>query len=145
MDSDIRELHEKVYIFMKVRMSEEAASMGIPVACVPFILEIGKNPGQSVTDVANRTFVNKSTVSRNVRMLSEMGIVEQIGEERSRNQLFLTERGMEVFSKLKWFGRSIHKQLFSDVTDEEYAAFIQCFRKMAASVDSYGSKDPSDQ
>ena len=71
---------------------------------------ISQNPGMSLTELADKTDLNLSTVSRIIGALSDhrangrpYGLVEvkKAKEERRRKELYLTKKGHDFLHKIK--------------------------------------------
>lgn len=112
-----------------------------------FIHQIGKNPGITVTELANVFHKTRSACSQLMRRMKEKGWLYQkrnIANNREYN-LYLTEEGEKIYSYHKAFESSCYErtaQMLSQFSEEELETYIRIQEKMneAFSLDVEESK-----
>jgi len=83
----------------------------------------------SQVDLGRRYALDKTTVSRNLKLLERSGWIESsIGIDRRKRQFVLTAAGREqlAIAKPKW--KEAQNQLRSGMTDEQWDAMFRTFR-----------------
>lgn len=77
-------------------------SVGLSITQYSLLSNLRKIEHCSVTDLANRIGLERTTVVRTLRPLLERGLIEDISADRQRNRILnVTEKGLEVLSKSK--------------------------------------------
>ena len=93
----------------------EASCCGVTLSQCHAIVEIGRAGSMSVNDLAKMLGLDKSTMSRAVNILVEMGLVtrEPVPENRRCLCIGLTTKGQKLFSEIE----SGMEQYYRDVYD----------------------------
>lgn len=77
-------------------------SVGLSITQYSLLSNLRKIENCSVTDLANRVGLERTTVVRTLRPLLERGLIADISAEGQRNRILnVTEEGIEVLSKSK--------------------------------------------
>jgi len=130
----IQEFREMLRIFDREIFLQNNASCcnGISLAQCHTLLEIEKNSEISVSDLAKKLSLDKSTVSRTVDGLVNINLVNRdIPKENRRLALIkLTGSGKEVCSSINFTNDSYVKEVFKGFTGEEREEFLSLFTKL---------------
>ncbi|KWX72684.1 MarR family winged helix-turn-helix transcriptional regulator [Paenibacillus jilunlii] len=89
-------------------------------------------PGIIQSEIAARTFKDKTNVTRILDVLAKKGYVarEAHGKDRRSFQIYLTAAGQEMFADLIPHVQQLNEQFKQDIPDEEMAQFIHTLEKI---------------
>ena len=136
----IQEFRENLRIFGREIFLQNNASCcnGISLSQCHTLLEIEKNSEISVSDLAKKLSLDKSTVSRTVDGLVNIKMVNRaIPKENRRLALIkLTGSGKEVCSSINFTNDSYVRELLNDFTDEEKEELLRLFDKMTGTMEA---------
>lgn len=112
------------------RVYEKRFGVSIPEWRVIAIL--GRYPGLSAVEVADRTLMDKVAVSRAVTKLIKNGRIDRefADADRRRSILNLSEQGREVHNEIAPLALEFERELLQDIGDEEYANFISVLEQL---------------
>jgi len=112
------------------RVYEKRFGVSIPEWRVIAIL--GRFPGLSAVEVADRTLMDKVAVSRAVTKLIKNGRIDRefADADRRRSILNLSEQGLEVHNEIAPLALEFERELLQDIGDEEYANFISVLEQL---------------
>lgn len=98
-----------------------AARFGIGIPEWRVIANLGRHPGLSANQVAERSAMDKVTVSRAVTGLEAKGLLERVrdGEDKRRSRLTLSARGAEVYGEIAPLALGFERDLLTALTPEE--------------------------
>jgi DNA-binding MarR family transcriptional regulator len=135
----IRKLREILRKFEQEIYFQNHASCceGISLAQCHTLLEIEKQGEISVTDLAGRLSLDKSTVSRTVDGLVRMDMVDRIipSENRRLAMTRLTELGLQACSSIHNTNDSYFRAIMKDFAPEEREMFLNLFGKLARNME----------
>ena len=105
------------------RIYEKRFGVSIPEWRVIAIL--GRYPGLSAVEVAERTLMDKVAVSRAVTKLIKNGRIDRefADADRRRSILNLSAAGRDVHNEIAPLALKFEAELLQDITDDEYATF----------------------
>lgn len=105
------------------RVYEKRFGVSIPEWRVIAIL--GRFPGLSAVEVAERTFMDKVAVSRAVTKLIKNGRIDRqfADADRRRSILNLSEEGQKVHNEIAPLALEFERQLVEDISDDDYKTF----------------------
>ncbi len=105
------------------RVYEKRFGVSIPEWRVIAIL--GRYPGLSAVEVADRTLMDKVAVSRAVTKLIMNGRIDRVfaDADRRRSILNLSEQGREVHNEIAPLALQFERELLQDIGTDEYATF----------------------
>jgi DNA-binding MarR family transcriptional regulator len=111
---------------------------GISLAQCHTLLEVEKNREISVSDLAKKLSLDKSTVSRTVDGLVNINLVDRaIPKENRRLALIqLTGSGKELCANINYNNDSYVSHIFSDFSDEEKENFLNLFSSLTAKMEA---------
>lgn len=105
------------------RIYEKRFGVSIPEWRVIAIL--GRFPGLSAVEVAERTLMDKVAVSRAVTKLIKNGRIDRqfADADRRRSILNLSEEGRKVHNEIAPLALEFERQLVADISEEDYERF----------------------
>lgn len=105
------------------RIYEKRFGVSIPEWRVIAIL--GRFPGLSAVEVAERTLMDKVAVSRAVTKLIKNGRIDRqfADADRRRSILNLSEEGQKVHNEIAPLALEFERQLVADISAEDYERF----------------------
>jgi DNA-binding MarR family transcriptional regulator len=121
------------------RVYEKRFGVSIPEWRVIAIL--GRYPGLSAVEVADRTFMDKVAVSRAVSKLIKNGRIDRqfADADRRRSILNLSDEGRKVHNEIAPLALRFERELLKDISAEDYATFtaiLDQLRDKATEIDS---------
>ncbi|GIX34777.1 MAG: MarR family transcriptional regulator [Lysobacteraceae bacterium] len=95
---------------------------------------LGRFPGASGMDVAERTAMDKVAVSRAVNALIQRGLVQRVFDpnDRRRSVLSLSERGQEVYDQVAPLALRLEASLLDALDEDERALLWRVLDKLDA-------------
>jgi len=134
----IHNFREIIRIFDRELLYQNNASCcnGISVAQCHTLLEIEKSKKISVSELANKLSLDKSTVSRTVDGLVNISLVDRVTpkENRRKAQLNLTDSGTQVCSTINFTNDQYIKSVLKDFTREEREELLHLFKKLSSKM-----------
>jgi DNA-binding MarR family transcriptional regulator len=105
------------------RIYEKRFGVSIPEWRV--IAVLGRYPGLSAVEVADRTLMDKVAVSRAVTKLIKNGRIDRefADADRRRSILNLSEEGMKVHNEIAPLALEFEQQLVQDISEDDYEKF----------------------
>ena len=105
------------------RVYEKRFGVSIPEWRVIAIL--GRYPGLSAVEVADRTLMDKVAVSRAVTKLIKNGRIDRefADADRRRSILNLSEEGRKVHNEIAPLALEFEQELVEDISEEDYEKF----------------------
>lgn len=112
--------------------NETSCCNGISVSQCHTLLEIEKNSEISVSELATKLSLDKSTVSRTVEGLVNISLVDRIipKENRRKALINLTDSGRQVCSTINYSNDSYIEAVLKDFTKAEREEFLSLFEKL---------------
>ncbi|MCP4310423.1 MAG: MarR family transcriptional regulator [Bacteroidetes bacterium] len=134
----IRHFREILRTFDREVFFQNSASCcnGISMAQCHSLLEIEKNSEISVSELANKLSLDKSTVSRTVDGLVNIKMVDRVipKENRRKAMINLTESGRDVCKTIHYINDSFISEILSDFTSKEREDFLRLFEKLTCKM-----------
>jgi DNA-binding MarR family transcriptional regulator len=105
------------------RVYEKRFGVSIPEWRV--IAVLGRYPGLSAVEVADRTLMDKVAVSRAVTKLIKNGRIDRefADADRRRSILNLSEEGMKVHNEIAPIALEFEQQLVQNISEDDYEKF----------------------
>ena len=121
------------------RLYERRFGVSIPEWRVIAIL--GRFPGLSAVEVAERTFLDKVAVSRAVTKLIKNGRIDRqfADADRRRSILNLSEEGQKVHNEIAPLALEFERQLVEDISSDDYEKFNAILEKLLDKARQLGS------
>jgi len=144
----IKQFRETLRVFDREMFLQNNASCcnGISLAQCHTLLEVEKNSEISISDLAKKLSLDKSTVSRTVDGLVNINLVNRaIPKENRRLALIrLTGSGKDLCSSINYSNDSYISEVFSNFTDEEKECFLRLFGKLTGNMYAYREQKKED-
>ena len=120
------------------RIYEKRFGVSIPEWRV--IAVLGRYPGLSAVEVADRTLMDKVAVSRAVTKLVKNGRIDRefADADRRRSILNLSEEGGEVHNEIAPLALEFERQLLQDISAEDYETFLQILDQLLDKAEQLG-------
>ena len=121
------------------RVYEKRFGVSIPEWRVIAIL--GRYPGLSAVEVADRTLMDKVAVSRAVTKLIKNGRIDRefADADRRRSILNLSDQGREVHNEIAPLALQFEDELLQDIGDEDYETFNSVLERLLAKARQLGN------
>jgi DNA-binding MarR family transcriptional regulator len=121
------------------RVYEKRFGVSIPEWRV--IAVLGRYPGLSAVEVAERTLMDKVAVSRAVTKLIKNGRIDRqfADADRRRSILNLSEQGREVHNEIATLALQFEQELLQDISEDDYATFNSILEKLLEKARQLGS------
>lgn len=112
------------------RVYEKRFGVSIPEWRV--IAVLGRYPGLSAVEVADRTLMDKVAVSRAVTKLVKNGRIDRqfADADRRRSILKLSEAGRAVHNEIAPLALRFERDLLQDISDKDYETFSAVLTEM---------------
>lgn len=125
-----------IHRFSVMRHIKEMKSCRISGHQMGYIVHIHKNPGTSQEDIAAFFKLNKGTVAKGLKRLLEDGYIirKQNESDRRAYELFLTEKGQDIFKESRNSLEQFNQILTHGMSDEEEALFINLLNRACHNV-----------
>jgi DNA-binding MarR family transcriptional regulator len=123
------------------RVYEKRFGVSIPEWRVIAIL--GRYPGLSAVEVAERTLMDKVAVSRAVTKLVKNGRIDRqfADADRRRSILNLSDEGRKVHNEIAPLALQFERALLQDISDEDYKTFSTILEQLLEKAKSLGNSD----
>ena len=100
------------------------------------LIEVGKSPGITITELGRQLLMSISTISRLVKSLAKNGFLNlKKGDDKREKSLFLTDRGQIEIRKINVFSDSKISGAFEFLTDEEINQIISAITKYGEALE----------
>jgi len=121
------------------RVYEKRFGVSIPEWRVIAIL--GRFPGLSAVEVADRTLMDKVAVSRAVTKLIKNGRIDRqfADADRRRSILNLSEEGHEVHNEIAPLALQFERELLQDISEEDYETYNSILDRLLSKARLLGS------
>lgn len=141
----IQEFREIIRTFDREIFFQNNASCcnGISLAQCHTLLEVEKNTEISVSELANKLSLDKSTVSRTIDGLVNISLVDRIipKENRRKAILNLTKNGKQVCNSINYTHDSYIKNMLDGFTASEKEEFLRLFKKLTGNMSDLRQAD----
>jgi DNA-binding MarR family transcriptional regulator len=121
------------------RVYEKRFGVSIPEWRV--IAVLGRYPGLSAVEVADRTLMDKVAVSRAVTKLIKNGRIDRefADADRRRSILNLSEEGMKVHNEIAPIALEFEQQLVQNISEDDYEKFNSILEQLLDKARLLGS------
>ena len=98
------------------------------------------HPGASPQQMADRIRVDKATLTKIIRKLTEVGYIRVVGDQKDRRvkHLYLTEKAVPAAERIKCIHAGFYDTLSADISPEALALTEQTLRRMVGEHQSQG-------
>ena len=121
------------------RIYEKRFGVSIPEWRV--IAVLGRYPGLSAVEVAERTLMDKVAVSRAVTKLIKNGRIDRqfADADRRRSILHLSEEGQKVHNEIAPLALEFEQRLVQDISEQDYKTFNSTLEQLLDKARQLGS------
>ncbi len=121
------------------RVYEKRFGVSIPEWRVIAIL--GRFPGLSAVEVADRTLMDKVAVSRAVTKLIKSGRIDRqfADADRRRSILNLSDEGRKVHNEIAPLALQFERELLQDISEEDYETYTSILDRLLSKARLLGS------
>jgi DNA-binding MarR family transcriptional regulator len=121
------------------RVYEKRFGVSIPEWRVIAIL--GRFPGLSAVEVADRTLMDKVAVSRAVTKLIKSGRIDRqfADADRRRSILNLSDEGRKVHNEIAPLALQFERELLQDISEEDYETYNSILDRLLSKARLLGS------
>ena len=121
------------------RVYEKRFGVSIPEWRVIAIL--GRFPGLSAVEVADRTLMDKVAVSRAVTKLIKNGRIDRqfADADRRRSILNLSEEGRKVHNEIAPLALQFERELLQDISEDDYETYNSILDRLLSKARLLGS------
>ena len=118
--------------------NEEMAEYGLRSAHISCLYYLYRFDGTTATDLCERCEEDKATISRSIDHLEREGylICRPKSEKRYKSPITLTEKGIEVGSRIADKIDNVLEAVSDGLTEEERVAFYRSLNIISESLDS---------
>jgi DNA-binding MarR family transcriptional regulator len=131
----IRYFRKSLRLFERLtakQLKEDSCCQGVTLAQCHTILEI-EDLGQATTvELSKRLGLDKSTLSRTIDGLVNIGLLERVAHPTDRrfNLLSLTTKGREVADQINQSNDDFYRRVFEGIESERHDEVIDNFEKL---------------
>ncbi len=102
---------------------------GLTFAQLDVIFHIGKCPGITQQELAERMLVTPGNVTQLLQRMERLGLIRRVPDGRAK-RLYLTEKGQEYCDRLLPKQEQLHIQQFAGLTLEEQEQLLHLLMKL---------------
>lgn len=116
--------------------NNSACCDGVSMAQCHALLEIEEKKDITVTEISDALMLNKSTISRTVDGLVNIGLIDrEIPKENRRTTVLrLTDNGARVCSNINWNNDRYIEKTLSVLTEEEQQTLVGLLEKVTSQM-----------
>jgi len=121
---------------------ELAPNLGVKSVHIFWIYELLlHSDGLTATELATRTMISRSLISREIEDLYREGYVEMNQTSRGKRKNYnaritLTEKGSELAKSISHLGNRVQNMADVEITEEELMAFYATMEKLSVNLDN---------
>ena len=117
--------------------SQYGRQVGLKPIQILWIYLLSENPeGMSASMLAKRAHVDKALVSRELKPLMELGLVEKQQGTGYKKKIYLTEKGFEKAELIDAATLGIQHRLEQDIPQEDMNVFYDVLNKLTDGMDT---------
>ncbi len=141
----IRSFRKSLRLFERLtaqQLKEDSCCQGVTLAQCHSILEI-EDLGQATTvELSKRLGLDKSTLSRTIDGLVNIGLLERVAHPTDRrfNLLSLTTKGQEVADRINQSNDDFYRRVFEDIESQRHVEVIDNFEKLVGAMRRHQEK-----
>ena len=131
----IRTFRKSLRLFERLtagQMKEDSCCRGVTLAQCHTVLEIEDMGRATIDELSKRLGLDKSTLSRTVDGLVNIGLLERAPHPNDRrfNLLSLTTKGQEVADQINQSNDDFYRRVFDGIASERHDEVIDNFEKL---------------
>ncbi len=136
------EAHEfilnRIRNYLRQKLSEGLAGSGVKVSNVPILRIAASQPGLSITETARIAGMDKSTATRNVQQLVDLGYVDREGDPCKANSVYLTDEGRKISELVNRIQDEVFDDLVDGMSTEEKTELIRLVGMVSKNLSDKG-------
>lgn len=127
----------------RTALAERLIGHGFYAGQDKIMLALGRQDGQTPSELAQRLGVRPPTVTKTINRLAAQGFLEKRGSESDarRAHIFLTESGAEAIRAIERSVRKTEKQALKALDKKEQKALIKLLARIEANLSREGEKE----
>ena len=138
----IRTFRKSLRLFERLtaeQMREDSCCRGVTLAQCHMLLEIEDMGRATIVELSKRLGLDKSTLSRTVDGLVNIGLLERAPHPNDRrfNLLSLTQNGQEVADHINQANDEFFRQVFEGIQSERHDEVIDNFETLVRAMDRH--------
>jgi DNA-binding MarR family transcriptional regulator len=138
----IRTFRKSLRLFERLtagQMKEDSCCRGVTLAQCHTVLEIEDMGWATIVELSKRLGLDKSTLSRTVDGLVNIGLLERAPHPNDRrfNLLSLTPKGREVADHINQANDEFFRQVFEGIESERHDEVIDNFETLVRAMDRH--------
>ena len=120
------------------QLKDGISCCGISLPQCHVILEIGNLESASIARLTERLGLDKSTLSRTIDGLVDLGAVQRISDPGDRRyvKLSLTPSGKKIYSKINLYCNEDYEHIFQYIPGKKHAQVIESIALLAGAITS---------
>lgn len=109
---------------------------GTTLAQCHTLLEVFSHDSINLSDLSQRLYLDKSTVSRTIEGLVKMDMVNRSIPDENRRKVIisLTDKGKEVCNKINSESDSFFREVLDSVPKKDLPVFLNCFEMVTQAM-----------
>ncbi|WP_292898242.1 MarR family winged helix-turn-helix transcriptional regulator [Nitratireductor sp.] len=117
-------------------LRQDLRRQGLTVPQVRALAVLAVGDGMSINELSVYTVIEQSTMSRTLDALEAQGLVrrEACQDDSRTRHIFLTDKGREEFNRAWPAMHDAFAEMFRDIDDAEYAAFVATLQKILGNI-----------
>jgi DNA-binding MarR family transcriptional regulator len=99
-------------------------------------MELDKQDSISLKDLSEQLYLDKSTLSRTIEGLVNLGLVDRVIPRNNRRSIIikLTEQGASVCKKINTSNNKYYQMLLDSLPKDQLSIFIESFKTIVAKM-----------
>jgi len=132
MNVSLGKLISRLYWHTQSYFEEKLSKYGLGSGEIPILLTLYHEGDLNQKILTEKLFIDKATVSREIRRLAERGYVKRMREEKDRRNYLvsLTEKGRDIVPKIRKISMKWREILLKNFSEEEKKFIIYAMEKM---------------
>lgn len=135
LNDELNLMHIRKRYLIDKRLDEKEIYFGQP----PILCFLRESPGATQKDIAEALHISPPSIAVSVKRMEKSGLIcrETDKNDARRNNLFLTEKGVEQDDFARATFDSIDETLLSNLTDEEIECVLKVIKKMNGNLSAH--------
>ena len=136
MDESLHYLIMANQMLVQKSLLENMKKIGLTIGQPKVLDYLKDHDGSSQKDIAQGCFLEAGSLTSILNRMEEKGLIERkiLNGNRRTFHIFMTEKGKESQKKVDETFSEIEKQALEGISEEEYAAFFEIYRKIYANL-----------
>lgn len=138
-----REIIRRLQRNLSWQSKSDAACCGITLAQCHVLMEIGKVSEISIVDLTSILGLDKSTLSRTIDAMVELGLVERVPnpEDRRYLKLTLTEQGKNLYDSINCTFDHYYQDIFATIPPDKHQQVTESLSLLVGAIAEKSSSE----